>query len=286
MIPYRLPAGARLSARTAPRAFLPLQLQLRLQHPLLLAVCATLVLLLLDPVTAASAAAERFYPARFYPAAPDTGSAVAIPLAPGESTGLLLLTPSPSGGTVLARVLDESAEPIPGVLVEARTGRFASYGLTDAEGNVRVEGVPAGQVVLRSRPDDPRSLTGAWAIRYAPGTADSAQALRLPLADGGTADFGNVTLPAAGRTKTRVVHGDGAAWADIPVVLRSVDDQDFRRVARTGEEGKVTFAGLEPGSYRLWADMRGTPAITEAWDGTRDTLASAPIEVARGSPVS
>jgi hypothetical protein len=135
--------------------------------------------------------------------------------------------------------------------------------------------------MLKTRPDDPRSETRAYAIRYAPGVAEPAQALRLPVRNGEIADFGTMAVPEAARLSAQVVRPEGDPWEGIPLILRAADGST-RREALSGPDGRVRFSGLEPGGYRLWVNARGTPAISEAWDGSRDTLASAPLTLERG----
>jgi len=227
-----------------------------------------------------------FYPARFYPDSPDLAGAAIIALQPGDSSLPLILTCRPSGGSVSVRVLSaEGGGPIEGILVEACVGRFRSSAKTGGDGRAVIPGVPAGLARIRARPDDPRSETGAYAIRYAPGGVDSADALSYRVADGATTDAGDLTLPAAGRIKATVRRPSGDPWPQVPLILRSVDGT--KRLARPADdEGRVTFGGLESGSYRLWVDARGTEAISESWDGSRDTSNAAPIAVAAGELIA
>ncbi|MBD3163295.1 MAG: hypothetical protein GF346_12520, partial [Candidatus Eisenbacteria bacterium] len=220
---------------------------------------------------------------RYYPDSPNRAGALPVEIEPGGTSPHLQLRLAESGGTVRARIVSEdSGEGIPGLLVEARSGGLQSFARTGPDGSVAIPGVPAGSVTLRTRPDDVRSVTGAHAIRYAPGVPDSTDALRLDLDDGASVDFGTVPIPEGGRIKATVLDPDGEPWPAIPVVLRS-DAPPLRRVHPTDADGRVTFGGLAPGDYRLWADARGTVGVSEAWDGSRDTLSSEPLAVERGS---
>jgi hypothetical protein len=194
-----------------------------------------------------------------------------------------LATLTPAGGTVTVEVVSaETEEPLNGLLIEVQVGGFCAYGRTGVDGIGTVPGVPAGMATVRTRPDDPRSVIGGHAIRYAPGVEDSSSALHLSVTDEITTDFGRLVLPAAARIKPRVLRPGGGIWPGIPVVLRAANG-DLRRVRRTEADGRVTFGGLEPGEYRLWVNARGTDAISEAWDGSRDTLNSSVITVTRGT---
>ncbi len=234
---------------------------------------------------AAPPTSTQFFPARYYPDSPDLAGAAPISLRPGETSPPLILMPIPAGGALLVRVLDEAGAPVAGILVEAVAGRFRAAALTGGDGRATVTGVPAGEAVIRTRPDDPRSETGAFALRYAPGVADPAQAARLVIVDQGRTDAGEMRIPGAGRIKAAVLRPNRQSWSDLPVVLRSTDGA-VRRERLTDTAGRVTFGGLEPGTYRLWADARGTDAVSECSNGTRDTLAAAPIEIVRESLVS
>lgn len=190
-----------------------------------------------------------------------------------------------SGGQVRVEVVSEETElPISGIFVEVLVGRHLAVARTAANGVATIPGVPAGMAMVRTRPDDPRSEVGGFAIRYAPGVEDPIDALRLAVEDASVSDFGRMAIPVAGRIKAQVVRPEGGPWPHVPVVLRSVDGS-LRRQALTGQEGRVTFGGLEAGNYRLWVDAWGTDAITEASDGSRDTLAAEPIVLSHGELV-
>jgi hypothetical protein len=242
------------------------------------------VLLLLLPTPARTQDPGVFYPGVYYPNSPDPAGAVPFDLAPGQESAPLVFALRPTGGTVRVRALDsEDGAPIAGILVEVLSGGLSRFARTGTDGVALTPSVPAGPVRLRVRPDDPRSETGAFAVRYAPGVIDPDEATTLQLADSASVDFGDLRLPRAGRIKLTVLRPSGGApWSGAPVVLRSAAG-DFRRFLRTDDQGRVSFGALEPGDYLLWADLVGTEGITQSWDGSRDTLASTPIPVARGT---
>lgn len=223
-----------------------------------------------------------FYPARYHQDTPNRDEATPIHLDPGGAATDLLLVLPPSGGKASVRVITENrGQPLAGILVEASVGRFSTYARTGLDGTAVVTGVPAGVVTVRTRPDDPRSEVYDRAVRYAPGVIDRSEAHSLELVNGGEVDFGTLAIPGAASVRAQVIRPDGVPWDGIAVVLRSVDGSiRIERLTESG--GLVTFGGLEPGDYRLWADTRGTFAIPEAWDGSRDTLASTPLTVAHG----
>ncbi len=220
-----------------------------------------------------------FYPAQWYDGSPDSIGATPIALSPGGTSPPLHFSIDPSGGALAVRVVSEIERvPVEGILIEALAGRFSALARTGVDGRASIAGIPAGPTLLRTRPDDPRSETGAYAVRFAPGVADSSAATVFHVTDGVTSDAGEIMVPGAARVKARVVHPSGGGWAEIPVVLRSAGGS-YRRAIRTNDQGDASFGGLEPGSYRLWADARGTDAITESWDGSRDTLAAASLSL-------
>ncbi len=224
------------------------------------------------------ACASVFYPASYYPDSADSLGATPIHLEPGETSAPLRLGPRSAGGSVTIRILgDDDGLPIEGVLVEAVVGRFRAYAKTDAGGHAVVTGARPGMARVSARPDDPRSETGAYAVGSSP--------TLLEIRDGAESDAGEIRLARAGRIKALVRRPTGQAWPSIPVVLKAVDDS-FRRIVRTAEDGRASFGGLSPGAYRLWADATGTDAVSEAWDGSRDTLSSTPLEVLPGSLLS
>jgi hypothetical protein len=221
------------------------------------------------------ASATALYPARFYPATADSALATPIVLAPGETSTPLLLVLRQAGGSLGVRILDdESGAPIAGILVEAAIGDFRAYAKSDASGRAVVTGVPAGQVAVSARTDDPRNENGA----YEPATVAAPVWVR----EGAQTEAGDLRLRLGGRVKPTVLRPSGSPWPDIPVVLKSVDGM-IRRQARTDTEGRARLGGIPPGSYLLWADTRGTEALPEAWDGSRDTVGSTPLEIGRGS---
>lgn len=248
------------------------------------ALGAALLLLLPTPAPAQDPGA--FYPGVYYPNSPDSAGAAPVELSPGEEGPPLLFGLRPAGGMARVRAIDAlSGAPIAGILIEVESAGLARFTLTGLDGVALTPGVPAGRARVRARPDDPRSETGAFAVRYAPGVADPEDATTLLLADSASVDFGDLPLPSAGRIKLSVQRPvTGGAWAGVKVILRSVAG-DGRRQGLTGDDGRISFGGLEPGDYLVWADLIGTEAITEAWDGGRDTLASTPITVDRGTLV-
>ncbi len=244
------------------------------------------LLLLVPPAAAAEAPSSTvLFPARYYPDSPDSSGALSITLRAGETSSPLLLAPAPAGGTLSVRILDTEGDPVAGILLEALAGRFHAVAKTGGDGGATLTGIPAGEAILRTRPDDSRSETGAFAVRYAPGVADPAQAERFTIADRQAIDAGDMRIPRAARVKATVLHPNHEPWSDIPVILRATDGV-IRYERRTDSSGRVAFGGLEPGPYRLWVDARGSDALTECSDGTRDTLASAPIVLTRESLVS
>lgn len=224
------------------------------------------------PATATAAEPTVLYPAAWYPGVADSAAAMHIVLNPGGSASGLAIPIGRAGGAIRVRVLaDDDGSAVPGILVEAARGRFRAVALADAGGVATLSCVPAGFAIVRTRPDDPRSETGAYTVR--------ALESLVHVSDGALTDAGNLRAPRGARIKARVFHPSGPAWIDLPVVLRSADG-GFREVHRTGPDGRAHFGGLDPGLYRLWADARGTNAISEAWDGSRDTLASTLLDAA------
>jgi hypothetical protein len=222
--------------------------------------------------------ASIFYPALYYPASSDTSGASRIHLDPGAVFPHVLLAPRAVGGSIGLRVLDDGdGSPVAGVLVEASVGRFHAHARSGADGLAVVTGVTPGLARVAVRPDDPRSETGAYAV--------STVASPFEVLDGERSDAGEIRLLRAGRIKARIWNPDGPVWAGIPVILKSADGS-MRRIVRTADDGRASFGGLSPGSYLLWADTRGTHAVLEAWDGSRDTVASTPLEVERGALLS
>ena len=170
-----------------------------------------------------------FYPSRYHLDSPTQDGASLIHLEPGETSPNLLLTLPSSGGTATVQVLsEERGVPISGILVEACIGRFGAIARTGWDGRAAVTGVPAGRVMIRTRPDDPRSETGAYATRYAPGVTEPSRALRLTIENGEVVDFGTLTVPEAARLDAQVIRPEGGAWEGLPVVLRA-DDGTVRR---------------------------------------------------------
>lgn len=234
------------------------------------------------PLPAQTDAPAVFYPTRYYPDSPDQSGAAPIALAPGDTSAPLVLTLAPSGGSIAVRVVaQEDAVPVAGILVEAVAGRFVSAARTGVDGRALLSGVPAGPARVRTRPDDPRSVEGGYAARYAPGVSDPLDAALFRVENGSAIDAGEILVPRAGRIKATCLRPGGLPWAGVSAVLRSVDGAT-RRVVRAGPDGRAHFGGLEPGAYRLWVDATGTEAITECSDGTRDTLTASEILVAEG----
>lgn len=242
--------------------------------------------LILLPDSARPDETTTFYPTRYFPDSPDRAGAAPIPLAPGETSPPLVLTLAPRGGSIEIHVVSEDdASPIEGILVEALAGRFVCAARTGPDGGAMLTGVPAGRVLVRTRPDDPRSAEGAFAARYLPGVVDPRDATVFTTTDGGSIDAGTIALPSAGRIKVTCLRPGGGAWGGVPAILRSADGS-VRRQIRTALDGRAHFGGLEPGAYRLWIDALGTDAITECSDGTRDTLVASEIFLSRGDLLS
>lgn len=241
------------------------------------------------PSTPSVEEASLFYPARFYVDRDSFDDADVLILQPGEVSPEVQLRVRQSGGRIRCQVRGaEDDAALSGVLVEARVGRHVAIALTGADGVALLTGVPGGSATIRTRPDDPRSETGAYAVRFAPGVEDRDQATVVAVAEGQTSDAGIVRIPRAGRIKATVLRPGGAAWSGARVVLRPVDDATGASAHRhaTDADGRITFGGLEPGGYRLWVDARGNSALSEAWDGSRDTLNSGVLEVRRGDLLS
>lgn len=173
------------------------------------------------------------------------------------------------------RILDDAnGLPVAGMLVETSAGALRAYAKSDASGRAVVTGVPAGEVLVSARPDDPRSETGAYAPASAPAP--------VTVIEGERTDIGDLRLLRGGRIKPLVFAPSGDPWPDVPTVLKSLDGT-VRRAVRTDGDGRARFGGLASGAYRLWVDARGTLALSEAWDGGRDTASSAPIMVDPGT---
>ncbi|MBL8753410.1 MAG: carboxypeptidase regulatory-like domain-containing protein [Planctomycetes bacterium] len=169
----------------------------------------------------------------------DTGAALAVTVA--DDTGKPVAgaevkverAPAPDAGQGNFRIRAHAVENTDGEVVVGGDDRVGK-GTTDADGKVRIGGLPAGDLVVSAAHE-----------KFAP-----TKALRVTTPKVGTVDAA-LQLRAPGTAALVVLGTDGAPAAGVEVEVRSVggDGKPFSTSVVSGDGGKATVAQLAPGEY-------------------------------------
>jgi uncharacterized GH25 family protein len=155
-----------------------------------------------------------------------------------------------SGGTIYGRVIGLTPKELGDATVEAYAGRAMAQGTIDANGNFRIEGVPAGTVQVNA--SSGMGLTGS-ARRSSPVTVE--------LAPGGSQQVditfrGDIVI--SGRVLRNGVPIPGATIYFNPRATTS----RASAMSPTDSEGRYTVQGLEEGEYNVTVGDRNAPYST------------------------
>lgn len=237
----------------------------------------------------------------------------------------------PRGSVISGRVLDEFGDPVTDAMVSTmrltwsngrrRLQAAGRTSMTNDLGQFRLYGLPPGDyyvsatmrdmavVEMSIAAMDPATRGGApaptsgYAPTYFPGTANGAEAQKIPIAAGQDApntDFALLPVHLAKITGT-VISSDGkpVEGSMVNALPRSADmafGPMLGSSARTGRNGTFTLAGVPPGDYTLqtWAlqitttgagDMMTFTARVGGTDGAELESGSLPLTVS-GEDVS
>jgi hypothetical protein len=135
-----------------------------------------------------------------------------------------------------------------GMRVEARTGRSAVFGTTDAEGRYRIKNVPPGRYVVRLLGPLPSNLEMR---QYAP---ERVVEIGLPASCGSRADFSTY---AYGTIRGRVLDAAGRPVGNVDV---SAVQDSTGSGTRTNSDGTYEFGRLRAGRYVV-SVASGQPTI-------------------------
>jgi hypothetical protein len=186
------------------------------------------------------------------------------------------------GSVITGRVSDEFGDPITGARVQVlrsqvQQGRrrltpIASGAQTDDTGSFRVFGLAPGEyyiaAALQAAPADTSDNPVSYAPTYYPGTANVADAQRIPLTVGTEQSGINFVLQPvrAVRVSGTVVDSNGApAQAVLNLTPSAFGDEGGLRMgnpARVQQDGTFTILNVVPGDYVLTAIGRSSGNAT------------------------
>jgi hypothetical protein len=186
------------------------------------------------------------------------------------------------GSVITGRVSDEFGDPITGARVQVlrsqvQQGRrrltpIASGAQTDDTGSFRVFGLAPGEyyiaAALQAAPADTSDNPVSYAPTYYPGTANVADAQRIPLTLGTEQSGINFVLQPvrAVRVSGTVVDSNGApAQAILNLTPSGFSDEGGLRMgnpARVQQDGTFTILNVVPGEYVLTAMGRSSGNAT------------------------
>jgi protocatechuate 3,4-dioxygenase beta subunit len=197
----------------------------------------------------------------------------------------------PRGSVITGRILDEFGEPVADAMVTAMRSAWTNgrrrlqpsgrFGQTNDLGQYRIYGLAPGDYYVSATlpgaggdfammdmmaaraaaagapPMSPRAPTSGYAPTYFPGTANSAEAQRIPVAVGQEAqntDFALLPVRLA-RISGTVINSDGkpVEGTMVNATSRAGESGMFAmpNIAPTDKNGNFTFANLAPGDYVL-----------------------------------
>jgi hypothetical protein len=211
-----------------------------------------------------------FYPSLFWPDASTPEDAQSISLSPGEARDDLQLLLTPGGGTLEGRVVSDGGDPLGGVLVVARSGRFLSHSFSDGSGSFSITGVAPGNTTLRAWTFDPLSSHRELMPFYAPSTTDSGQAEAVFVAPGLVTTAPDLVLSTGARIIGSVVSSrDEEQLPGLRVEGHHMESgQVF--VTHTKIDGSFLLQGLFPGSYVVVVRGRSSVYLDEYVGGSYD----------------
>jgi hypothetical protein len=180
-------------------------------------------------------------------------------------------------GVITGKVVDEFGDPVTDVAVApmrytsvqgarrlTQTGRA---GQTNDIGEYRIFGLTPGQyyvsATLRnfSMGEQPSADRSGYAATYYPGTANVAEAQRVPIAPGQTATSINLTLlpTQTSRVTGVVLDATGRPMADVSVsAMQRIGFGGFTSFGgMSAADGKFAISGLTPGEFIIRANLMG-----------------------------
>lgn len=189
-------------------------------------------------------------------------SSVSVHAIPGEVAQVhLTLLPS---AAISGRVVDGAGAPLAGVVVTAQVQRGAVelHATSDAEGAFRLDGIAAGEVVLRARRD---------------GSLPWQRTVRAP------AEGLEVRLERGGAVSGTVLDAKGEPLAGVPVWAQAAGSKRAAplQTTRTDRAGAFQLSGLADGEYRVVAS-RSDPGSEEL----RMTSAEASLQHGSAPPLT
>lgn len=234
----------------------------------------------------ASAGTPHFFPRQYYPGVSDSTDAQLLDLAPGEAASGLVLPMPEAGGILRGSVFGDNppGEPVPlgGVLVEARIGRIVVGTRSDGDGNFELNAVPAGNVLVRFSTDVPLSDEPRFGALYYGGVERAGDAVRVPLSEGSSVDLERTTLHLGARLAGVVRTSDTAEPFDTARVVVTRLDAPGRWERTTNPDGQWSVDGLNPGAYRLFADVEGTAYLSEYFSDASDSTSAETVTLLPG----
>jgi len=200
------------------------------------------------------------------------------------STGDPVRVVLPAESRIAGRIVDAAGRPLEGVSVEAWTQREVPW---------RSGTWPHRAAAAFSAADGSfvfgQLAAGEWALLLQ-GEDDAEHSVSVPLAAGGTAALGVVTLPRAGSVTGRVTYADGSPAGDVEVTA------DFQRQLppagrhrqQTAPDGSFTLNGLTPGRWRLTpgASQPARPSTSVELDVGAGVAHQVELRAARGPRVT
>ena len=147
----------------------------------------------------------------------------------------------PSGGTIVALLVDGAGRPVPGVPAEAR--------MRGGEGKEPLRGKSGGDGVLRLADVPP----GTWRLVIRPPRGRTMILDNLEVARGRTLDLGRLVVEKGLVLAGRVLDEDGRPVAGARVRVLRLAGMSTLPVTEetTGEDGRFTAAGLSEGTWRV-----------------------------------
>jgi LPXTG-motif cell wall-anchored protein len=211
------------------------------------------------------------------------GGMAAFALALGGATTASAAAPETT--TITGKVTSAAdGSPVAAATVFVNSEDFSQngYGVVQADGTYRVDGLPAGSYTVRF------DLSGTgYVSEYWDGAINRQAAQRVNAVGGETIAGIDATLELGGSITGVVTReSDGSPVVGATVLAASGSGQGSTASQATDAEGRYKITGLAAGAYTVEFSLFGSAFATEYWQGATDAIAATPVQVSSGGEVS